>query len=147
MFINGVFQTPTTVNNAGNNYEFQNDTVAGISSVVFTGITSTNGQIILSDSDVNQNQLPRGGMIVSLGSTPGLGYAPLVGAITKVDLIDGGFSEIVGVNTYRNPVAITTAAYDKVSGIIEIETSTPHYLKGGDRVQLVGLHFTLHTII
>ena len=142
LFINGVFQTPTTVNNAGNNYEFQNDTVAGISSVVFTGITSTNGQIILSDSDVNQNQLPRGGMIVSLGSTPGLGYAPLVGAITKVDLIDGGFSEIVGVNTYRNPVAITTAAYDKVSGIIEIETSTPHYLKGGDRVQLVGLHFT-----
>jgi hypothetical protein len=33
-----------------------------------------------SDFDINQNQLPRGGLIVSLGSTPGLGYAPLVGA-------------------------------------------------------------------
>jgi hypothetical protein len=34
LFINGVFQTPTTENNTGNNYEFENDSVAGISSVV-----------------------------------------------------------------------------------------------------------------
>ena len=26
LFINGVFQTPRTVNNTGNNYEFENDT-------------------------------------------------------------------------------------------------------------------------
>ena len=40
--------------------------------VVFTGITSSNGTLIISDTDVNQNQLPRGGVIVSLGSTGGL---------------------------------------------------------------------------
>ena len=81
LFINGVFQTPSTLNNAGNNYEFEQDTTAGISSVVFTGITSVDGSYIQSESDINQNQLPRGGQInVSLGSTPGLGYAPLVGA-------------------------------------------------------------------
>ena len=143
LFINGVFQTPSTLNNSGNNYEFENDSVAGISSVVFTGITSTDGTYIKSDFDVNQNQLPRGGLIVSLGSTPGLGYAPLVGAKVKADIGGSGeLIDVVGVNTYRNPVAITTASYDKVTGIIDIETTTAHNLLGGDRVQLVGLHFT-----
>ena len=83
LFINGVFQTPSTENNAGNNYLFEQDTAAGISSVVFTGITSTDGSYIESEFDINQNQIPRGGLIVSLGSTPGLGYAPLVGAKVK----------------------------------------------------------------
>ena len=46
--------------------------------MVFTGITSVDGSYIQSESDINQNQLPRGGQIVSLGSTPGLGYAPLL---------------------------------------------------------------------
>ena len=27
LFLNGVFQTPTTTNNIGNNYEFENDSV------------------------------------------------------------------------------------------------------------------------
>ena len=45
-------------------------------------------------------------------------------------------------NTFINPVAITTAYYDKISGILEVETADSHYLKGGDRVRLVGLHFT-----
>ena len=144
LFLNGVFQTPTTINNLGNNYEFDNTSSAsGISSVVFSGITSENGSYIQSEFDINQNQLPRGGLIVSLGSTPGLGYAPLYGAKTKVDInASGELIDIVGVNTFRDPVSISTAAYDKVTGIIELETSTNHNLLGGDRVQLVGLHFT-----
>ena len=144
LFLNGVFQTPTTINNLGNNYEFDNTSSAsGISSVVFSGITSENGSYIQSEFDINQNQLPRGGLIVSLGSTPGLGYAPLYGAKTKVDInTSGELIDIVGVDTFRDPVSISTAAYDKVSGIIELETSTNHNLLGGDRVQLVGLHFT-----
>ena len=143
VLINGIFQTPTTINNAGNNYEFENDTVAGISSVVFTGITSTDGSYIKSDFDINQNQLPRGGMIVSLGSTPGLGYAPLVGAKVRAELDgSGAITNIVGIHTVGTPVAITTAAYNKISGVLEVETSTAHGLEGGDRVKLVGLHFT-----
>ena len=54
--------------------------------VVFTGITSSNGSLIVSDTDVNQNQLPRGGVIVSLASTGGLGVANLVGAKVKLTL-------------------------------------------------------------
>ncbi|MEC8551805.1 MAG: hypothetical protein VXY93_15015, partial [Pseudomonadota bacterium] len=83
VFINGIFQTPLTVNNAGNNYEFITDSTAGISTVEFTGITSENGEKMVSEFDINQNQVPRGGIIVSLGSTPGLGYAPLQGAKVK----------------------------------------------------------------
>ena len=143
LFINGVFQTPTTENNVGQNYIFENDTTNGISSVVFTGITSTDGTKIESEFDINQNQIPRGGLVVSLGSTPGLGYAPLVGAqvIAKKNN-SGELTEIVGINTYLNPVAISTADYDRNSGIMEIETSSPHYLKGGDSVRLIGLGFT-----
>ena len=143
LFINGVFQTPSTLNNSGNNYDFEQDTNVGISSVVFTGITSVNGSYIQSESDINQNQLPRGGLIVSLGSTPGLGYAPLVGAEFIAETNSAGsITGVVGVNTFINPVAITTAHYDKISGILEVETADSHYLKGGDRVRLVGLHFT-----
>ena len=143
LFINGVFQTPTTENNAGNNYEIESSSIAGVSTVIFTGITSTDGTNINSSDDINQNQIPRGGLVVSLGSTPGLGYAPLVGAKVKASVGTGGtISEIVGFNTYVNPVAIHTAAYDKFSGNLNIETVDSHNLRDGDSVQLVGLHFT-----
>lgn len=118
LFINGVFQTPTTENNFGNNYSYEG--FSGITSVIFTGITSSNGQVINSLSDVNQNQLPRGGLIVSLGSTPGLGYAPLVGASVTAILnpatgsiisVGIGTTDIIG-SGYRNPVSVAvTDAY------------------------------------
>ena len=143
LFINGVFQTPSTLNNAGNNYVFERDTSAGISSVVFTGITSTNGLPIQSEFDINQNQIPRGGLVVSLGSTPGLGYAPLVGAVVKAEKDSSGtITDIVGINTWTRPVSISTATYNKISGILEVETVEPHNLRNGDSVKLVGLAFT-----
>jgi hypothetical protein len=141
-FINGVFQTPSTLNNIGNNYEFSVPS-SGISSVVFSGITSTDGTFIQSEFDINQNQIPRGGLIVSLGSTFGLGYAPLVGAKVLAEKnSSGAITNIIGIDTYKSPVSISTALYNKVTGILELETSSPHNLVGGDRVQLVGLHFT-----
>ena len=97
LFLNDIFQTPSTDNNAGNNYELFGE--SGISSVRYSGITSTNGQIIISEGDVNQNQLPRGGVIVSLGSTNGLGFAPLVGASVTAILDGSGGVTAVGVGT------------------------------------------------
>jgi len=96
LFINDIFQTPTTENNTGNNYDFVEN--SGISSVVFTGIT-TSGGLLISDYDVNQNQLPRGGVIVSLGSTSGLGFAPLVGAAVTAVVGAGGSIVSVGLGT------------------------------------------------
>jgi len=143
LFINGVFQTPSTDNNAGNNYDIERDTTAGITSVVYTGITSVDGSYILSEFDINQNQLPRGGLIVSLGSTPGLGYAPLVGAKVKAEKNSSGeITNIIGINTYTGSVSISTALYNEVTGILEIETTDSHNLRGGDRVKLANLEFS-----
>ena len=142
LFINGVFQTPTTQNNTGQNYIIERDTNVGISSFVFTGIESIDGVPISSDTDINQNQIPRGGLIVSLGSTPGLGYAPLVGAQTLVKKdTNGGLTEIVGINTWIGAKSISTASYNNLSGILEIQTTEPHYLGGGDSVKLNDLEF------
>ena len=116
LIINDIYQTPTTDNNEGNNYFYTSDAVQGISSVTFTGVTSTNGQRVESEFDINQNQIPRGGLIVSLGSTPGLGYAPRFGASIEAEVVNG---EIVGIIT-TNTVGVTTdvkyADYNKDTG-------------------------------
>ena len=128
LFINGIFQQPSTSNNPDGNYNIIADTTAGISTVQFTGIKSENGQFIVSDFDINQNQVPRGGIIVSLASTPGLGYAPLVGA--KASLFknaDGEITDVVGIGTTSGiSLGIQTASYDNISGIITVTTEKVH---------------------
>ena len=145
LFINGVFQTPLTQNNTGNNYEFKADTTAGISTVEFTGITSTNGDFIISEFDINQNQVPRGGLIVSLGSTPGTGYAPLQGAKYKAFKdANGGITSVVGIATSSGfNLGIQTAAYDNITGIITVTTDKVHgfALERPNTVKLKGLEF------
>ena len=146
LFINGIFQTPKTTNNSGHNYEFIADTTAGISTVEFTGITSENGLPIVSDFDINQNQVPRGGLIVSLGSTPGLGYAPLQGA--KASLFknsSGAITSVVGIATTSGlNIGIQTADYDHITGIITVTTNKVHgfSLNRPNTVQLKDLEFS-----
>ena len=119
VLMNGIFQTPTTENNQGNNYDFIGDTTAGITTITFTGITSTDGSTkVTSESDVNLNQLPRGGMVVSLGSTGGLGIAPVVGAAVTVVKNTSRVITGVGIGTadrhgsgYRGSVAIGVTDY------------------------------------
>jgi hypothetical protein len=100
LFINNIFQKPTTLNNSSNNYNIIEN--AGISSVIFSGITTVKGSGLefISTDDVNKNNLPRGGLIVSLGSTGGLGYAPLVGA--SVTAILNASGSIIGIGTTGN---------------------------------------------
>ena len=101
LFINGIFQTPTTNNNPENNFRIVEN--SGISSVIFSGIQDPDsGNFITSQFDVNQNQTPRGGIIVSLGSSLGLGYAPLVGAAVSATVGAGGSIVSVGLGTTDN---------------------------------------------
>ena len=105
VFINGVFQTPTTENNSldvGTNYSVIEDASVGVSSIVFTGVKFPNGNQAVVNYDVNINQLPRGGVIISLGSTPGLGYAPLVGASVTAVIGAGGSITSIGIGTSGN---------------------------------------------
>ena len=100
VFINGIFQTPTTENNPSNNFSII-ETLApspGVSSIRFSGIrTDGSNNVVISESDVNQNEIPRGGVIVSLGFTGGLGYAPLAGAAVTATI--NGSGTITGLTT------------------------------------------------
>ena len=120
LFINGIFQTPSTDNNPSNNFNIIETSSggSGITSVVFSGITDDNGNIITSIYDVNQNQTPRGGLIISLGSSIGLGYAPLVGAAVTAVVGAGGSIVSVGFGTtdilgsgYNGIVSIGVTVY------------------------------------
>jgi hypothetical protein len=68
LLINNIFQGP---DNLGDYTINEN---AGISSVSFTGTPTTNNY------DVNTSSIPRGGIILSVGSSQGFGYQPLVSA-------------------------------------------------------------------
>jgi hypothetical protein len=130
ILINGIFQAPTTDNNNNNN-NFRIIENTGISSIVFSGIRSDTGTgIFISQSDVNMNQLPRGGLIVSLGSTPGLGYAPLVGASVTA-IVSGGVITSIGIGTtgnwgsgYKSPVSIAVTESGGSGAIINAIVGT-----------------------
>jgi hypothetical protein len=68
ILINDVFQGP------GIAYDCNLVETAGITSVTFTGTATS------VSYDVNNASIPRGGVIVSVGSTEGFGYQPLVSA-------------------------------------------------------------------
>ena len=143
LLINGMFQTPTTSNNPKNNFALREN--AGITSVVFSGIRPGGGAEVdtVSDYDINQNDRPRGGLIVSIGSTLGIGYAPLVGARVKpIVSAAGTITSVVGTSYTGNSVSVSTASYNNFSGIIQITTTHPHKLLESDLVRLVGLGFT-----
>ena len=145
VLIDGIFQRPTAENNPSNNYQMIDDTIAGVSSISFTGIRTDTGDAYISEVDINQNQLPRGGVIISLGSTPGLGYAPLVGGevITEINAT-GGISKIVATASTGPSNSITTATYDNLTGDIIITTQNDHNFDLGfvNQVKLVGLEFS-----
>ena len=110
--LNGIFQPPTTLKNPDNNYEFIES--VGITSFVFSGISSTDGTQIISESDINQNQLPRSGQIISIGYSGGLGLAPLAGAAVTAVINPSGTITAVGVGTrdfhgsgYRSELSTT----------------------------------------
>jgi len=146
VFINDIFQTPDTPNNSGNNYSFGSDLATGISSVTFTGITQNNtSNIIISEKDVNQNQIPRGGIVISVASTGGLGYALPVGAKVKPTIGAGkSISGLLGVSTFSSTqINISTSRYNESTGVLEITTASPHNLCGsGGFVSLLGLEFS-----
>ncbi|MGA1048949.1 MAG: hypothetical protein ACO3UU_13150, partial [Minisyncoccia bacterium] len=69
--LNNVIQSPNGFNFIGG---FSLNENVGVTSITFTGTASS------VTYDVNNASVPRGGIIVSVGSTQGLGYQPLVSA-------------------------------------------------------------------
>lgn len=122
VFINNIYQSPKTDNNPTRfNYQILEDSSAGISTVEFSGITRPETdplEYFVSDYDINANEVPRGGIIVSYGSTPGLGFAPLVGASVTAVVGAGGSIVSVGLGTtghgsgYNGLVSIGISVYE-----------------------------------
>ena len=145
LFVNSMFQAPFGFNNAGSyNFQIIEQTVGGIASVQFTGITSVGyTDLIIDEGDINENQLPRGGIIVSLASTPGRGYAPFAGARVKLEIGAGNsITGVVGVPTTGISYDIIDAQYDNKTGILTVSTLKSHGLRLEDQMKLDRLKFT-----
>ena len=124
--------------------------VTGISTVKFTGTYPDDiEKDFINESDVNVNQIPRGGLPISVGSTAGLGYAPLIGAKLRPVVVGGSIVDVVGVATTGASLGIQTALYDNITGILSVTTTTDHGLnfndQNKDQIRLVGLSFTCNS--
>ena len=99
ILINDIFQGP----GAANDYSMNQN--AGITSIRFTGTATSIG------NDVNTSNLPVGGIIVSVGSTEGFGYQPLVAA--------GGTATVSTAGTV-SAVTLSNAGQGYRSGIGQV---------------------------
>ena len=101
ILINNIFQGPNTLN-ITDNYDLVEN--AGITSIIFTGNPSS------TIYDMNAGSVPRGGIILSIGSTEGFGYQPLVsaggtaivssaGTIQSISIGNSGSGYRVGIQT------------------------------------------------
>lgn len=114
ILINNVFQPPLR-SDIGGAYEL--DENVGVTSITFIGSSA------MIDYDINVSSVPRGGIIVSVGSTSGFGYQPLVaaggtaivsssGTIQSIAIQTGGSGYRIGIQTFVN-VGIFTESKEK----------------------------------
>jgi len=105
VLINGIYQVNQGVQAYDGDYEVIEN--SGISSVVFSGEAVTQGY------DPNRTTLPVGGRFISVGSTEGFGYQPLVaaggtavisaaGTVSLISIGNSGSGYRVGLNTVYN---------------------------------------------
>ena len=112
ILINDIFQGP------GLTYDYNLSESTGITSIRFTGTATS------VSYDVNNASIPRGGIIVSVGSTEGFGYQPLVSAGgTAIVSVAGTISAISIGNSgsgYREGVQVVNV------GVGTSSTETPN---------------------
>ena len=112
ILVNGIFQGPQGTLLPTQDYELVES--PGITSVTFLGTASS------VRTDPNASSLPVGGIIVSVGSTSGLGYQPLVaaggtaivsaaGTISSISIGNSGSGYRVGIQTVINVGVYTSS--------------------------------------
>ena len=118
ILINDVFQGP------GISYDYTLTETAGITSIRFTGTATSIA------SDPNTSNLPLGGVIISVGSSEGFGYQPLVSA---------GGTAIVSVAGTISAISIGNSGSGYRSGIqtnirVAVQTSS----NGTPNIEFIG---------
>lgn len=114
VLINHMFQSP----GISENYTLSEN--VGVTTISFTGTATS------TSSDANTTNLPRGGIILSVGSSEGLGYQPLIsaggtatvsglGTISAISIGNSGSGYRAGVQT------VNVGVYTAVTGNINVE--------------------------
>jgi hypothetical protein len=125
ILVNEIFQEPGLLNN------YTLSETSGITSITFVGTATS------LTSDINTSNLPTGGIIVSVGSTEGFGYQPLVSAgATATVSIAGTISAISIGNSgsgYRSAIQTPTG----ISTVtVRVGVATP--TTGIPNIQFIG---------
>lgn len=130
LLINNIFQKPKyPATGIAQTYTYEVIESAGISSVLFSGNTvglTTTGLTGPMKFDINTAGIPRGGIIVSVGSAQGYGFQPLVAA--------GGSAIVSAAGTIQS-VSIANSGSGYRPGIqtsitVSVATSTGHFAIG-----------------
>ena len=119
ILVNGIFQ------GLGENSNYTVSETAGITSISFTGTASSVAY------DVNNANIPVGGVLLSVGSTTGFGYQPLVAAGATVTISAGGTVSAIsignsgsgyrsGIQTTVNVAVASTSLTSISSGLSEL---------------------------
>ena len=99
---------------------------AGVTSITYLG------ESVSSEDDPNRATIPRGGSIISVASTPGFGFQPLIsagascfvsggGTITSIEIGNPGSGYRVGVQTVQVGIITTNVGF---STVVNIGTAT-----------------------
>ncbi len=121
VLINDIFQGPSRIGSVQIIDDYDLSENLGITSISFTGSISS------TSYDINSSNVPRGGIILSVGSTSGFGYQPLVsaggtaivsiaGTIQSISIGNSGSGYRSGIQTTVN-VAVATSS----NGIPDLE--------------------------
>ena len=111
VLVNDIFQGP------GESFDYTLEESSGNTNIVFTGTASS------TTTDVNTAKIPIGGVLLSVGSTEGLGYQPLVSA--------GGSAVVSGLGTISSISVGNTGSGYRASNSYEILTSISSTVSAG----------------
>ena len=118
ILVKDIFQQPTRpgISSISGNYQLVED--SGKTKILFDGSISETDFTASNGQDINVPNLPVGGVIISIGSSTGLGYQPLVaaggtatisalGAISSISIGNSGSGYRPGIQTHINVLAQT----------------------------------------
>ena len=129
ILINNIFQQPEGIQAGEGSYQLEES--VGVTSVRFTGLGISNGY------DPNSGDLPLGGFIISVGSSAGLGYQPLVAAGGEANVSSAGTITSISIGNsgsgYRSGVQVVSVGIQQTGGVdlVPIGTAT---ISGGNIV-------------
>ena len=135
LLINTIFQKPKyPATGIAQTFTYEVIENSGISSVVFSGNPvglTTNGLTGAMKFDINSASLPRGGIIVSVGSTQGFGYQPLVAAGGSVTVSAAGTIQSISIGNsgsgYRPGIQTSiTVSVATSAGRVSIGTASAY---------------------